>query len=127
MGEDELIEIGQTSEDLDIDLLAGSDFLDSVDVRALPGFNYPAMLISGVKFKDTLRVLQTVHRSSYRSFDVWIDLGDGTEPVKQGKLPASIETFLAMRYLGLNVTLYWGYSEVDTLDLRDVSVLEKFI
>lgn len=123
----ELYDIGQTSSDLDIDLFAGDALLDIVDVQEQPDFHYPAMLISGIKFNDALRVLKSVRQESYRLFDVWIDLGDGNPPIKQGTLPANSATFLAMRYLGLNVTLYLKEGEVQTLDLKDLSVIEAFV
>ena len=127
MANEELYDIGQTSADLDIDLFAGDMPLDVIDVQEQPGFRYPAMLISGIKFNDALRVLKSVRQESYRLFDVWIDLGDGNPPVKQGSLPANSATFLTMRYLGLNVTLYLQEGEVQTLNLKDSSVIETFI
>lgn len=119
--------IGQTSADLDIDLFAGDTTLSMTDVREEAGFKYPAMLITGIKFTDTLRILQAVRKDSYRLFDVWIDLGDGSPPVKQGTLQADSQVFLTMRYLGLNVTLYLTEDSIQTLDLQDLSVIEDFI
>lgn len=127
MGEDDFLEIGQDNDDLGIDLTAGMDDIEFVDVRDQPEFEYPAMLISGLKFNDALRVLQSVRMQSYRLFDVWVDLEDGTPPVKQGSLPANSTTLLAMRYLCLRVTLYLNEDSVETLDLRDAEVIENFI
>lgn len=76
----ELLELSQTSEDLDIDLDVTGLLLDSVDVTTLQGFQYPAMVLTGVAFKDTLRVLKTRFRESFRSVDVWLDLEDGSAP-----------------------------------------------
>lgn len=126
-GMEEFEPIGQTSEDLEIDLLAGDTDLPIADVREEPGFQYPAMLISGIRFNDTLRILQAVRKESYRLFDVWLDLGDGSPPVKQGTLQADSRVFLTMRYLGLNVTLYLTEDSIQTLDLRDLSVIEDYI
>lgn len=124
---DDFYDIGQANADLDIDTIADLDLYSGVDIRTVEGFEYPAMLITGVKFKDSLRVLQSVRKESYRLLDVWIDLEDGSEPVKQGSLPADIHTFLAMRYLGLMVTLYLGENDIMALNLRDPKVLEQFI
>lgn len=120
-------QIGQTSVDLNIDLEAESITNEIYDVRAEQGFEYPAMLITGIKFQDTLRVLKSVRQESYRLFDVWLDLEDGNPPVKQGTLPANSDTFLIMRYLGLRVTLYLDENNIQSLDLQDPSVLESFI
>lgn len=119
--------IGQTSEDLEIDLTAGDTLMSVVDVRDEPGFKYPAMLISGIRFNDTLRILQAVRKESYRLFDVWLDLGDGSPPTRQGTLQADSQVLLTMRYLGLTVTLYLTEDSVQTLDLRDPSVIENYI
>lgn len=119
--------IGQTSSDLDIDLDIGAIEDTIYDVREEEGFAYPAMLISNVEFADTLRVLKSTRKESYRLFDVWIDLNDGNPPAKQGSLPADSDTFLTMRYLGLNVTLYLDKEHIQTLDLKDPSVIEAFI
>lgn len=127
MSEEDFLDIGQDNEDLSIDFTIGFDGYDTPDVRDQPGFEYPAMLITGVHFNDTLRVLQSIRRESYRLFDVWVDLENGQPPVKQGNLPADISTFLSMRYLGLTVTLYLGEDEIQVLNLHDISVLEKFI
>lgn len=127
MDEQELLPISQDNEDLDIDLFAGADFLNTPDVRDQPGFQYPAMLISGIRFKDTLRVLQSVRRESWRLMDVWVDLEDSNPPVKQGTLQADLKSFLTMRYLGLNVTLYASEDNITTLNLQDPSVLMNLI
>lgn len=123
----DFFEIGQTSSDLEIDLEATAVSSDLIDIRELDGFKYPSMLVSGVKFNDALRVLQTVYHPSYRNFDVWIDLDDGSPPVLQGSLPADVTTFLTMRYLGLHVTLYLSREVVQSLDLQNPEVLEEFI
>ena len=123
----EYMNVVETNLDLGIDLEATLDSLDSMDVRDCVGFEYPAMLITGVKFNDSLRVLQTVHEKSYRLVDVWIDLGDGSAPVRQGQLPLNSRTLLALRYLGLTVTVYPEPGEVRTLDLNDISILEDCI
>lgn len=123
----EFEEIGQTSEDLDIDLNAVADYSEELDVRNQPGFFYPAMLISGIKFSDALEVLQTAYHECRSLCDVWIDLEDGNPPVKQGRLPADLNTFLIIRYLGLRVTLYPMEGAVRTLNLSDPFELENFI
>lgn len=124
---DGLDPIGQTSADLDIDLTAGMDSLGVYDVRDQSDFSYPAMLISGIRFNDVLRILQSIRRDSYRLFDVWLDLGDGNPPIKQGTLQADSQVLLAMRYLGLNVTLYLTEDSIETLDLRNPEVIENYI
>lgn len=126
MSED-LLNIAQDNDDLNIDLEIEDSDLVFYDVTEQEGFTYPAMLISGIKFNDVLRVLQSVRKESYRLFDVWLDLGDGSPPVKQGTLPADSDTFLAMRYLGLNVTLYLEKDAVRVMHLESISELEDFI
>lgn len=123
----EFFELSQTSADLDIDLdVTGLD-IGLVDVTTLPGFQYPAMVLTGVVFKDTLRVLQTRVRESYRSYDVWLDLEDGSAPSQIGKLPLELETLLTMRYLGISVTLYLQPDLVKSVDLSNPVELEDFI
>lgn len=123
----DLFELSQTSDDLNIDLSVTGIDLGLVDVTTLPEFRYPAMVLTGVVFKDTLRVLKTRFRESYRSVDVWLDLEDGSEPSKIGTLPLELEVLLTMRYLGISVTLYLQPDNVESLDLSNPSVLEDFI
>ena len=124
---DDFIDIGQIDEDLVLDDDISSFELSIYDIKDLPNFRYPAILVSGVKFNDTLRVLQTAYRESFRLFDVWLDLEDGNSPIKQGSLPADSTTFLIMRYLGLRVTLYLNEDNIEVLDLNDPEVISKFI
>lgn len=119
--------IGQDNEDLEIDFSDSFELSEISDIRELEGFAYPSMLISGVKFNDTLRILRELRTNSYRLFDVWIDLGDGELPIKQGTLPANSEILLAMRYLGLRVTLYLDENNIESLDLNKSKDIEKFI
>lgn len=116
-----------------VDMDSGlDDFLDIdldgvVDISTLPDFKYPAMLISGVKFNDSLRVLKAIRKESYRLFDVWVSVDDGNPPIKVGTLPASIETLVALKYLGLRLELYLSEGNIQIVDLTDPSVLESFI
>lgn len=127
VAEQDYLNLVESNEDLDIDLEAGMDLLTLVDVRQCEGFTYPAILLSGIRFNDALRVLQTVYRPSYRLVDVWVDVGDGSEPVHQGQLPFDSKTLLTIRYLGLKVTAYMSDDDVRALDLNDVSLLEDCI
>lgn len=120
-------DIGQDNDDLEIDFSDSFELSEISDIRELEGFAYPSMLISGVKFNDTLRILRELRTNSYRLFDVWIDLGDGEPPIKQGTLPANSEILLAMRYLGLRVTLYLDENNIESLDLNKSKDIEKFI
>lgn len=119
--------IGQDNLDLDIDLASGDIGTEVFDITMLDGFNYPAMLITGIKFNDSLRVLQSLRRETYRLFDVWIDLEDGNLPVKQGTLPADSTTFIAMRTLGLRVVLYLDEANIIPLNLNDAESIEAYI
>lgn len=127
MESSDFLDLGQTSQDLDIDLdISGLD-LGFGDITAVEGFQYPAMVLTGVVFQDALKVLQTRVRQSYRSFDVWLDMEDGNSPVKIGTLPMELETLLVMRYLEIGVTLYLSSDKVESLDLSDTEVLERFM
>ncbi len=123
----ELFDLSQTSEDLGVDLEVEGLDIERVDVTTLIGFQYPAMVLTGVVFKDTLKVLKTRFRESYRSVDVWLDLEDGSKPTNIGTLPLELETLLLMRYLGITVTLYLGPETVESVDLSNPSKLEDFI
>lgn len=124
---DQFEDIGQDSHDLGIDLDVQFDTGGLADIRDQPGFNYPSMLIYGIKFRDTMRVLQALHRESYRLWDVWAEVEGEAMPIKIGQLPADSKTFLTLRYLGLNVTLYLTEDVVDTLNLKDPAAIEKYI
>lgn len=123
----EFEDIGQTSLDMEIDLETGDIGGEVIDVTGQQGFEYPAMLITGIKFNDTLRVLKALRRKTFRLFDTWVDLEDGNPPVKQGSMPADSSVFLAMRTLGLHVTLYLDENTVMPLDLQDPECIMEFI
>ena len=123
----DFLDLPQTPEDFDIEYDITGLSLDLVDVTAQEGFKYPAMVITGVVFQDTLKVLKTRVRDSFRAFDVWLDMEDGSSPTNIGTLPLEMETLLVMRYLGVRVTVYLTPDEVETLDLSDASVLERFM
>lgn len=124
---DDFVAIGQTQEDLSLDVAMGGSLEDIVDVRNCEGFAFPAMLLSGVRFNDALKVLKDSRVDSYRCFDVWVDLGNGNMPYKVGTMPATMDSFIIMRYLGINVTLYLNEDTVMTLNLSDPTVLESFM
>lgn len=124
---EEFDDIAQTNEDIPVDGSMDLSLAGIIDVREQEGFEYPAILISGVRFNDVIRILQTLYRESLSLMDVWLDLDDGKPPVKQGKIPADLQTFLVARYLGLSITLYPFEGVVHTLDLQDPYVLEQFI
>lgn len=127
MESEDFLDLDQTSQNLDIDFDISELSLNIVDVTTLPDFKYPAMLITGVLFQDTLKVLKTKARESYRSVDVWLDMEDGSSPENIGTLPMDMEVFLIMRYLNVRVTLYLSPDNVETLDLAQPDVLEKFM
>ena len=125
---DDFLELGQTSQDLDIEYDIGDLEPKEISVTQVPGFQYPAMEISGVAYNDTIKVLQTCSRNSYRSIDVWLNMNDGSTPIKLDPLPLEMETLLMMRFLGVSVTLYLSPDEdVQPFDFSDVSELEKYI
>lgn len=123
----DMLDLSETSQDLDIDFDIADLSFGFSDVTSIAGFQYPAMVLSGVVFQDTLRVLQTRARESYRAFDVWLDMEDGNQPVKIGTLPLELETLLVMRYLGVRCTVYFSEDNFELLDLSDTAVLEKYL
>ena len=101
--------------------------LDGVtDITTLPDFQYPAALLYDVKFSDTMRVLNSIRRESYRMFDIWLYLEDDDTPVKVGTLQMDIETLAALKYLGLKLELYLE-GRRKMIDLDDIQTLETFI
>ncbi len=124
---DDLLELGQITQDFEIDLDGIGNIATIVDVTNAKDFSYPAIVLSGVSFRDTLRVLEGIAKDSYRSTDVWLDMEDGAIPSRIGTLPLTMDTLIVLRYLGVQVTLYLAEDSVEVLDLTDPDVLERFI
>lgn len=97
------------------------------DLREQPGIIYPAVLLSNVLFVDCLRVLQSVKRSSYREFPLWVEVPDDGGFSNVGTIQLDSEILLLLRHLRISVTLYLGEDDVEVLDLNNPEVLEKFI
>lgn len=101
--------------------------LGIADVREQEGFTYPAILLSRVLFTDCLKVLQSRKRSSYREMDTWIELPGDEGFQKIGTLQMDSDTLLVLRLLRIGVTMYYSEGELETLDLDDPEVLERFV
>lgn len=127
MEERDFLELSQTPTNLEIDEDIGDLLLEDTDVSALEGFEYPALLLTGVLFQDTLKVIKTCARKSYREVAIWLDLEDGSSPTMIGTLPLELDTLLVMRYLGVRVIAYFSQEKVEPLDLSDTEVLEKYM
>lgn len=97
------------------------------DFREQEGVTYPAMLLSNVLFADSLRLLQTLKKSSYREVPVWVELGDGQTFENIGTLQLDSDLLLVFRHLHICVTVYYDKDHWETLNLEEPEVLEKFI
>ncbi len=122
------IELADTSNpDISLPLDFDAQLLAIKDVTCQEGFEYPAILLSNVKFKDCINVLQSLCKNSWRSLDIWIDLEDGTVPVKMGKLPLNSDMLCVARYLNIVVTIYLSETDVETLNLQNPEILMRYV
>ena len=101
--------------------------LDVADFRTTEGVEYPALLLSGVLFMDSLNVLKSIKKASYRTVDTWIELADDEGFQKIGEIQLDSDMLLMLRHLQIRATLYYDADTVEALDLNNFSVLEKFI
>lgn len=114
-------DLGFSSTDVD------SFDVDVADFRDQEGLTYPAMLLTRVLFMDSLLVLKSQKRSSYREIPVWLELDGGEGYQEMGTLQLTSDILLLLRHLHIGVTMYWSYDIVETLDLSNPAVLEKYI
>lgn len=97
-----------------------------ISIHKLEGLTYPSILLSNVKFKGSLKVLENLVRKSFTNVDVFIEV-DGEPPIPVGQLPLDIKTLLMLKYLRIGVTVFLSDSDSEKLDLTDVNVLERFL
>lgn len=123
---DENVELFDTSFDFDS---SDSDILglDVKDLRDQPGITYPAVLLTGIQFVDSLRVLQASKKPSYRDVDVWVELAGEGEFQHIGTIQLTSDILLLLRYLRIGLTIYYSADRLENVDLRDASVIERFI
>ena len=126
MGDGEEIVLGSESFDFSPDNPDTFE-LDVLDFREQPGLEYPAVLLSNVLFTDCLKVLQAVKRESYREFPLWIEMPDGDGFSNVGTLQIDSDTLLLLRHLRIGVTIYFDSDTVESLDLDDPEVLERYV
>lgn len=101
--------------------------LDVADLREQPDITYPAVLLSGVLFTDCLKVLKYFKRKSYREFPTWLELPDGGGFTCIGTMQLDSQVLQLLRHLRIGVTIYFSTENIETLDLNDPAVIEKYI
>ena len=119
---DENVELFDTSFDFDS---SDSDILglDVKDLRDQPGITYPAVLLTGIQFVDSLRVLQASKKPSYRDVDVWVELAGEGEFQHIGTIQLTSDILLLLRYLRIGLTIYYSADRLENVDLLDASVI----
>lgn len=97
------------------------------DFREQEGVTYPALLLSNVLFADSLRLLQTLKKRSYREVPVWVEFEDGQSYQNIGTLQLDSDLLLVLRHLRISATVYYDAENWEALQLDSPEVLEKFI
>ena len=105
------------------DLALGVD--DSLDLSKQSGFQFPAILLSNVRFINSLEVLQSVKKASTREVDVWVDTPDGFDMI--GQIQLTLPVLRVMKYLGFEVTAYYSEDFIKPINLNDPEVLMQYI
>ena len=109
------------------DAVSIDELLQSVkDLRDEPGVEFPALLLSGVLFRDSLEVLKSAKRESYRSVDLWVENSDGGY-VHIGDIQLDSKVLLLLRFLRISATMYYDKERVEVLNLNDPEVIERVI
>lgn len=104
-------------------------YMNPVPIIDLPqekGFEYPAILLSGVEFDETIKAIKYAKSPSNRTFKTWLRLSDGTNNFI-GELNLTFDMLMLLRYLKIKVTLYLDADTVHEIDLENPEELEDFI
>ena len=96
------------------------------DLRDEPGIEFPALLISGVLFRDCLEVLKSAKKTSYREVDLWLEDNDGSYHCL-GKIQLDSTILLLLRYLRISAVIYYDRENSEALDLNNPEVIERFV
>lgn len=110
-----------------------ADQMFTVDLSILPlqeekGFEYPAVLLSGVMFPDVLNILKTISRGdSFRAVPLWIETPNGSGYSNVGSIQLDSTFLLTTRYLGLGVTLYASDDDIVAIDCGDPATVAKYV
>ena len=116
----------------ELDLDVSPESLDNIelgfkDFREEPGVIYPALLLSNVHFMDSLKVLKSAKRESFRSVSVWVELPNGEGFSDMGTIQLDSTVLLLLRHLHIGAVIYYTEDEIEALDLNNPNVLERFI
>lgn len=109
------------------------DQMFSVNLSILPlqeekGFEYPAVLLSGVMFPDVLNILKTISRGdSFRAMPLWIETPNGSGYSNVGSIQLDSTFLLTARYLRLGVTLYASDDDIVAIDCNDSATVAKYV
>lgn len=102
------------------------DFNDDMkDIRDMEGVAYPFLLLSNIEYINVLSLLYNSDKGSCRSINSWIFV-DG-EYHQINPIALTFNTLILMRNLGVTLTIYASNEKVDTINLKDPKVLEKYI
>lgn len=111
-------------EHLEISELDISEF-GAPDLRNVKGIQYPCVLLNNVYLSDVLPLLNAIDKDSTRRLPAWVFVQDTFEPI--GGLSLTFDTVYLMRQLGVSLTLFADADNVESLNLKNNAVMERFI
>lgn len=95
------------------------------DLRNVKGIEYPCALIGNVYVVDVLPLVNVMDCESSRRFPAWIFVDGTFEQI--GGISLTFDTVFLMRQLGLSLTIYENEETIESLNLHNLDILEKFI
>ena len=112
-------------DEFDLEFIDPDFSADFKDIREIEGIEYPFLLLSGVEYINVLSLLSNSDKGSCRSINSWILVDD--EYTQINPIALTFNTLILMRNLGVTLTIYASKDRVDTINLKDPKVLEKYI
>ena len=109
----------------DLDFIDPDFSDDTKDIRDIEGIEYPFLLLTNIEYVNVLSLLSKSDKGSCRSIDTWVFV-DG-EYIQINPIALTFNTLILMRNLGVTLTIYASNERVDTVNLKNPKVLEKYI
>lgn len=115
----------EEQEIFDLDFIDPDFSANFADIRDTEGIEYPFLLLSNVAYINVLSLLSNSDTGSCRSINSWILVDNEFTQIKP--IALTFNTLILMRNLGVTITIYASENKVNTLNLKDPKVLEKYI